>query len=250
MWDNGEMKRHLALALLLVVLTGCGGSSTSRSSRHAGIFSGTLTDSSDGKPVTIETEQHVRGTALNGSVRLTKDGKGYHGVLTGTVSGDAYSWHAKFGGGMGEIDASGNAATGTTTITYNSTNGELHAGAGSMAKTAEAPTADLSGTYTLSWTSSLGDSNTVDLVVSFVKGQNVVVEQVSNLPAGGGYIIAGSVVGTTIATTQFSGAAPAGVLTHFASAPIGGTGTLSGQTFGPNPRQFTGTYSISSQPSN
>ncbi|MBX7133268.1 MAG: hypothetical protein K1X67_11380 [Fimbriimonadaceae bacterium] len=223
-------------AATAAILGGCGGGDAPVSGgQQEGIFRGTLVDS-NGATMTIETEQYHRGGRLTGTVRITTADTIYHGQFNGSAGANGASWTADLGREHGTVSATV-AADGTMRL---DPDGDLNGG-GIIQRVAAATNDSLAGTYTLTWTAQ-GSSDNFDLVIVNENGQDTIPYQYVKMPDNGGFVMSGSVVGSTVSLTVFTGAGTNGFLGKFKPTVLGQQGEADFQLIAQPPSQFSGTW--------
>lgn len=225
---------------LALLLGGCGGDSpVTKNGLQEGIYRGTYVDA-DGATLTIETEQYHRNGKLTGTVRITSPDKIYHGQLSGSATANGASWTADLGRDEGTISVSV-SSTGQVNM---DASGQLKDGTGSLAREAAATTDNIAGAYTLTWTGNGGGDN-FELDIVNVNGVDTIPYQYVKLPDNGGFVMSGSVVGSTISVTYFTAAGTDGFLAKFKPTVLGQQGDVSFQLIaGQNSQQFSGSWSL------
>lgn len=237
---------RFVLPVLLIVLAGCAGTDNVPRQANAGttgVWRGTVTDPDTGTSYAIEFEQvtDARGR-IGGVARVIEARDSHHAALSGTRSGQGFTWTAEFPAplGRGTLTATPSGENGYS-LDFRASGSTLARASGSATRNA-AVSADYTGTWTVTWTVD-GQSDTFDFTITSGDTNYPIYEYVK-LPSNGGWVFAGSVVGDQLQLKAFSGAGTNGLLTQFQATALPGGGTLIGERIWPGGGNFNGTYTV------
>lgn len=246
----GRTMNRLAFLIVCIVVAGCGGSgsnSTQSQNLLTGVWKGTMALAGSQSPWTVEIEQNDLGDSIAGVMRVTTPSKVYHGKLTGLRTGSGYNWSSDLGQDLGTLDFTGTQTTSGIRFTFGSRSRSQTSGTGAATQTRTTLSANYAGVWNVNWTESNGNANNFPILIQQVNGQNQMYQQEAVLPANGGWVLVGSIVGDTISITAFSAAALDAVNLTFNAAAFNGSGTFSGDIIAQqNSGHVSGTYTITS----